>query len=210
MRSAFNSDPYVRKEIERVIARLGIEHVIETGTYTGATTKWFSERVKNVSTVELIENFYDSTMQMCKDLNLANIRCYLGSSADLLGDMITDMNTDKPILFYLDAHREGSWPLIKELETIGELKQDKAIVVIDDFKVPHRNKDYDTYGGHECSMEYIQHTIPRLYRNSPFIYFNDKHDPLSNVGKLYMFPAWMEEKLSDFVKKENDVYYSNL
>ena len=218
MSGAFNCDIFVQKEVERIIKKLDINYVIETGTSTGATTKWFAERVKNVSTVEVIEHTYKDCLQQYK--HLTNINFYLGSSDSLLGEMIKDMNTDETILFYLDAHWYDNWPLLKELEIIGNLKNNNAIVIIDDFKVPNRNKDYDSYEKHECSLEYIQYLIPKIYSENPFIYFNDKHESssaatttnggFSDRGKLYMFPNNLKNELLEFVKKENEVFYSNL
>lgn len=216
MSGAFNCDIFVQKELERIIKKFNINHVIETGTSYGATTEWFAERVKNVSTIEIVEDTYKNCLDNYK--HLRNINFYLGSSNIILDTVIKDMNTDEIILFYLDAHWYDNWPLLKELEIIGNLKKDNAIVIIDDFKVPNRNKDFDSYGEHECSLEYMQHQIPKIYSEEPFIYFNDKHKSssaatninggFSDRGKLYMFPSNLKNELLQFVKKENNLYYS--
>lgn len=218
MSGAFNCGIYVQEEVERIINKFNINYVIETGTSNGVTTEWFSQRVKNVSTIEIIESTYKGCLNTYK--HLTNINFYMGSSDEILDTVINNMDTDEIILFYLDAHWYDNWPLLKELEIIGKLKHNNAIIIIDDFKVPNRNKDYDSYNEHSCSLEYIEPMINKIYSEKPFIYFNDKHESssaatntnggFSDRGKIYMFPNILKSKLIDFVKKENEIFYSNL
>lgn len=72
--------------------------------------------------------------------------------------------------FFLDAHGKGfEWPLKQEIEQITN-RLSKAIILIDDFKVPNNPQFvYDKYGGQECGMSFIRDELnPK--RNYVFIY----------------------------------------
>lgn len=138
-----------------------IDTVIETGTCLGATARLFSLLFDQVHTIEVFEPNYQQARALLS--NTPNVQCYLGNSEQVLETILPSLK-DKPILFYLDAHWHSHWPLLNELEEISKTHRDNCIVVIDDFKVPRRGDiPYDRQGIHECSYEYIQAHLSKIF-----------------------------------------------
>jgi radical SAM protein with 4Fe4S-binding SPASM domain len=82
----------------------------------GRTTQLFSMMVDNVYTIEVNEEYYKQA-SFLNDYD--NIHRYLGDSVEILWEILRYTAKD-PILFYLDAHWEDSWPLLGELKTIAK------------------------------------------------------------------------------------------
>ncbi|CCB89207.1 class I SAM-dependent methyltransferase [Simkania negevensis] len=158
---AFNTAPEIGAFIEYLVKEFGIEIVVETGTYRGFTTAFFSTISKEVHTIEVVEEIYEETKGALK--GRSNITFHLGSSDLVLKDLLPSLKS-KPVLFYLDAHWYDKWPLRQELEEISKTHKDHCVIVIDDFKVPGR-KDipYDKYKKNECSIDYIYENLQKVF-----------------------------------------------
>jgi len=158
---AFNYATEIGAFIEYLMDIFSIDTLVETGTYEGRTTAFFSMLGKQVHTIEVVQEIYEKTKDSLKDRS--NITCYLGSSEKVLKDLLPSLQS-KPLLFYLDAHWYDNWPLLHELEEISKTHYDNCIIVIDDFKVPGR-KDipYDKYKKQECSIDYIYSHLQKLF-----------------------------------------------
>jgi len=186
-RLAFNGSRDIGAFVHYLIDEFEIESVVETGTYLGNTTAFFAQVSKDVHTVEVIEETYQSTKNKLKDF--PNIAFHLGSSDAVLPKLLPKL-ASKRTLFYLDAHWYENWPLLKELEAIAQTHYDNCVVVIDDFKVPGR-KDipYDFYGKHECSLEYIFPKLTKVFSDFQ-IYLLIPKDK-SNRAKFVAYPkSW--------------------
>ena len=150
---AFNTAPEIGAFIEHLVREFSIDTVVETGTFRGFSTAFFSTIGKEVHTIEVVEEIYQETKASLQDCS--NITFHLGSSDIVMKELLPKLES-KPVLFYLDAHWYDKWPLLQELEEISHTHHDNCVIVIDDFKVPGR-KDipYDKYKKNECSINYI-------------------------------------------------------
>jgi hypothetical protein len=116
---------------------------------------------------------------------------HLGDSVSILHSLLPKL-IGKPVLFYLDAHGNGAWPLLGEIAEIGKTHKDNCIIVIDDFKVPGRDDiPYDYYKGNECSYEYIKNQLDEVFTEYAFTYLIPKR--LSSRAKFVALPKkWLE------------------
>ncbi len=179
---AFNKAPELCSFFMYLKDTYQIDTVFETGTYYGFTTAAFALMFNQVYTVEVVKSIYISAQHnLC---SYKNITQYLGSS-DLVLKRHLPALKDKRVLFYLDAHWYDKWPLLNEINEISKTHKDNCIIVIDDFKVPGRSDiDYDKYGSNECSCEYIQEALGRVFSDCSYHFIIPE-----NVGSHAKFVA---------------------
>ena len=60
------------------------------------------------------------------------------------------------ILCYLDAHLGDEWPLNNEIIEIAKVYGDSAIIVIDNFKVPNKSFQFDSYKNQPCDLSFVK------------------------------------------------------
>jgi hypothetical protein len=116
--------------------RLGIRRVVETGTYTGATTRALGGMFESVITIERSDEYYERARQVLG--SLANVQQVHGHSGEELA-AIAPANT--PTLYWLDAHWSGGdtagsddpVPLMRELDAIGA-GDPRDCILIDDAR----------------------------------------------------------------------------
>jgi hypothetical protein len=156
---AMNSMTSRLEATRQMIYALGIEQIIETGTYRGTTTEWFAQFGIPVETVEINERFFAfSKMRLA---GFKNVQVLLTSSVPYLRERKA---TSKPTLFYLDSHWENHLPLREELELIFT-KYPKSVVLIDDFQVADdRGYGFDHYASDkELTIDYVRASnVPAL------------------------------------------------
>jgi hypothetical protein len=116
----------------RIIFALGIKRIIETGTFRGTTTEWFSQFGLPVETVELNQRYFAFSKVRLSGRN--NVRLHLDSSVAFLKKIVREETRNDAHLFYLDAHWEKQLPLREELQLIFN-NIGRAVVIVDDFKV---------------------------------------------------------------------------
>ncbi len=132
--------------MRELIAAFAPAHIIETGTYRGATTEFFasfpSVSVWSCEVVRFYHHYAKRRLRGC-----ANVHLSLGDSGAFLARTAADgVVTAKPCLFYLDAHWYDYLPLDAEIRTVKENWRD-AVIVIDDFQVPgDAGYQFDDYG----------------------------------------------------------------
>ena len=70
---------------------------------------------------------------------------------------------DSKIFFYLDAHSEGDYPLIEELDYIvNNVKE--FVILIDDFQVPDdEGYGYDSFMGRKLNIKFIRDVIKQNF-----------------------------------------------
>jgi hypothetical protein len=115
--------------------------MIETGTHRGDGIKLALdagfEKIYSIDNDPEAERFCN--LRFRRD---PNIKLFTGDSADLLWDMIKDIN--EPITFWLDAHSQyledepaspNPWPLLKELELIARHPIKTHTMLIDDILI---------------------------------------------------------------------------
>lgn len=112
---------------------------VETGSFRGdGIQQALDAGFPSVRSVELSPKYYDHCRERFKDR--PEVRLYLGDSAEILGDVISDINQN--ITFWLDGHHSCGdtalgkfWaPLMQELEHIGAHPIKDHIVMIDDMR----------------------------------------------------------------------------
>lgn len=208
---SFNKDIHVLNTVDYLIQKLGINCIVETGTSCAHTTQVLGEMYPNIEihTIEIIEETYDKSKE--KLSKYTNITCHLGSSEKVLDELLPKLE-GKKILFYLDAHWYDYWPIRDEISLVGKYFKDNAVIVIDDFSVPLREFQCDSYDGHTLSIQYIQEEMYKAYTNV-FFFFNDKTNLQRAVGKIYIFPKqWLEyfKDTSEIWREEGNCYYSTI
>ncbi len=170
----FNNQLLRQEMFIALMARFTPSAIVETGTFKGTTTAFMSDAGVPVYTVEVNPRFFGfARMRLCRRRNVA-LRCQDSRSALrfwLDGELRQRANDT--IFFYLDAHWHDDLPLAAELAIVFERCQ-KAIVMIDDFRVPHDDGyGYDAYGpGQALEPAYIQGVIETfglcaLYPSAP-------------------------------------------
>jgi hypothetical protein len=127
----------------QMIFALGIEQIVETGTYRGTTTEWFAQFGIPIETVEISERFF--AFSKARLAGFPHVKLSLNSSVPYLEARIP---TAARTLFYLDSHWENYLPLREELRLIFR-RYKNAVVLIDDFKV----EDDSGYGFDAYSSE---------------------------------------------------------
>lgn len=181
---AFNGAPELGSFLAYLKKVYDIDVAVETGTFRGNTTVYLSLLFDEVYTVELDGHTYLDTAYRLKEFS--NVRCLLGNSVKILADLLPKLE-GKRVLFYLDAHRDGSSPLRGELLEISSTHRDNCVIVIDDFKVPGREEiPFDRYRGQECAFDYINEQIGEVFSDYEIHYLIP-----SNVecrAKLVVFP----------------------
>ncbi len=141
-----------------IVDRCGIEQFVETGTFRGATTAWFAGYGLPVHTVELNHRFAILARLRFGDNPL--VRTAESDSATFMEEIAADPAiTARTTLFYLDAHWGEMLPLAAELTTLHRAFP-RAVVVIDDFRVPHDDGyAFDDYGpGKRLDLDYLAGT----------------------------------------------------
>ena len=194
----FNGDTYIGPEIRRLIKQFYIQTIIETGTWSGHTTREFATMGPAVWTIDsthehLIEEF---GMSAAHDLYALGVRPVLGDSSKMLKDIIRKVK--EPILFYLDAHGGGANgsnvnPIKEELQQIADYCsiQYPPVICIHDFYVP--GKDFGYNGGdwgkgfEPLSFLLIKPFLDAIYLDGYGSYYNEKADGATR-GIIYVHP----------------------
>ena len=143
-----------RQEIVRELAReLSFDRVIETGTYRGTTTEFFSAVFGvPVATVEAnLRHFTYSSRRLAVN---RHVTVEFGDSRAFLRRLAESPAAKAEVTFvYLDAHWEDDLPLAEELQIIAS-GWPRAVVMIDDFQVPgDTGYAYDGYGPGKLLVE---------------------------------------------------------
>lgn len=173
---------------------MNLDTFIETGTYTGNTSKNMSKYFKKVYTIEASKKMYDVAQSNLK--NFENVELIFGKSQEVIEQLFPKENN---ILFWLDAHwsggdtygEEDECPLIAELRSIFKLSDNKNFcVLIDDARLftspppkPHSYKRWP-------SITEIINEIPRSWH---VIIYDDV---------IYLFPENVTYKVKDFFQEE--------
>jgi predicted O-methyltransferase YrrM len=144
--------------MEGIIRTCGIEQIVETGTYRGASTAWFAEFGVPVHTVEANARF--AHLARLRFASNARVHPVEMDSVAFLDRIAQDSGlTGKVTLFYLDAHWKKRLPLGEEIQIVARAFP-KAIIAIDDFEVADDPAyGFDNYGpGKRLDLDYVRRT----------------------------------------------------
>ena len=206
MNSSFNQDITVFNEVIGFKDKFKINCIVETGTYTGTTTKVLAENFNDVHSIEINVHLHNNVKNNLN--NYKNLHLHLGSSQDVLEKILPEISKKyKNVIFYLDAHWNNYWPINDEIKTIGKYLHNRAIIIIDDFEVPNRKHKYDTYDNNKLNYDYIQDALDECYSDYIHYYLNNTTQirSLTNTGKIYILPKSI---LNDYGINQNMLCYS--
>jgi hypothetical protein len=155
MNDPFNGQRMRLKTIRSLVAEFDPDSFIETGTFIGSTTRFFSGNGVPVFTSEMKRVFWLlARLRLGWRSNVTTVRC---DSRAMLESLTQGRSFVRPFV-YLDAHWWGDFPLTAELDLVLRSWED-VIVVIDDFRVPgDEGYGYDVYEGHPLAIEEL--TLP--------------------------------------------------
>lgn len=186
---AFNMAPELTGYFAALKHHNHISTAVETGTFCGGTTVILSYLFDQVYSIEVDKSYYADTV--VKFQFNPNVNCLFGSSDEVLATLLPSLENER-VLFYLDAHGYGNYPLRNELYNISLTHQDNCIIVIDDIQVPGR-KDipFDSFGPNACSFEYVEDLIETIFSDYTVTYLIPKS--VGSRAKLVIAPdQWRE------------------
>lgn len=177
--SLFNGSIFLKNRVLYLLKEYGVKTVIETGTYHGATTTYFSEKVPFVITIEKDKEIASQVSKKLEQFD--NIRLLEGDSRNKLEEAIE--KSEGQVLLYLDAHSPTDNPIRSELKTIFHSSLENPIIVIHDFKVPSREDlGYNTYqDGSALKWKEIKDLVPENYS----VDYNDEA-PKGERGTIFL------------------------
>ena len=133
--------------VAEMIYKLDPVAIVETGTYLGMTTEWLASFQLPISSCEAVAHNYG--FARARFASTSNVHLVHGDSRTAVAGFLDGSlkpQRDEPMLFYLDAHWFDDLPLDDEVRLIFA-RCPRAIVLIDDFKVPNDlGYGYDDYG----------------------------------------------------------------
>lgn len=155
----FNGQRFRQLIFFDLLCHCPIKTIVETGTFHGATTALFVATSLPVYTVEINPRCF-SYAKMRFLFDRETIHLYHNDSRIFLRDLSEDSSIPKEdVFFYLDAHWGKDPPLREELEIIFS-KWENPIVMVDDFKVPNSNYNFDNYGPRKAlDLSYIDPVV---------------------------------------------------
>jgi len=166
----FNGQRY-RQEVFSELARLFAPvAIVETGTFRGTTTDYIARTGVPVYTVEYNRRFYVySKARFWRRRNVNLLQGDSRTNLTKLADGVLSGAKNDNVLFYLDAHWGADLPLARELDIVFG-GWPRAVVMIDDFQVPHDSGyTYDDYGqGKALTPDYI---APAVAKHDLVIYY---------------------------------------
>jgi cephalosporin hydroxylase len=183
----FNADIYLEEKFLEIKKNNNLDTVIETGTFHGATTIWFSQNFKKVYTVECNEVYFKESGENIG--NPINVIRKLQDSPVFLKEVLPLIDDSKTIIF-LDAHWYTN-PVLNELIAIKESGK-KPILAIHDFMVPdHPEFGYDIYPEQDIvyNWEWIQNYIEDIYGKNGYTRGYNTEATGAMRGCLFIFPT---------------------
>lgn len=185
-KNAFNGDVHLAKKFLQIKKDFSISTIIETGTFHGKTTEWFSRNFDYVYTAEVKPEHYQIAAESLSSLD--NVKMFLDTSPSVLQQVLPVIDENKSIIF-LDAHWYTN-PVLDELVQIKKSGK-KPILAIHDFQVPeHPELGYDQYPdqGIVYNWEWIQNHIESIYGSDGYIKEYNEIATGAMRGCLFIFP----------------------
>lgn len=182
----FAKDIFVEQKVTELIKTYNCTVGVETGTMKGITTKWLSQKLKKVYTIELDDFYHDYAQKACTPYD--NITFLKGDSVQQLSNILPEI-TNERCFFFLDAHCHAVCPTPDELIVIKNIKV-LPVIAIHDFYVPGKDFGWDSYPYFEYKWEKISHLVDDIYNKDGYDYFynQETHPESFNRGIVYIVP----------------------
>ena len=185
-KKGFEGDTHLHNKFRTICDKFKINHIIETGTYHGYTTRHLAKWVDRVDTIEVVKENFDTAKAHLSELK--NVHQHLGSSEKIIGELLKIESGN--LFCFLDAHWQHYNPLIDELKAIKESGR-KPIIAIHDFKVPnHPEFGFDVYKqtGIVYEWDWIKESIEAIYGVDGYkVQYNDKSVGAKR-GVIFIYP----------------------
>lgn len=130
--------------------RFGVSALVETGTAEGNSAIFYSKHFREVYSCEAAPGLYELAQKRSR--HLPNVHLYQRRSPVFLRSF-----TAWPVIFFLDAHSPGDWPIWEELEALAG--NTRCCIVVHDFKVPVPGLGYLKDGTLALDLDYIQEPL---------------------------------------------------
>lgn len=158
-------DKVAIENIIKIRDRFGIKCFLETGTAEGNNAIFWAQHFQWVFSCDVDQELLERANR--RGRHLGNVFfCYSPSPVFIRGFLSQyerDNRTD-PLLFFLDAHEPGNWPILDELRSLRGLRS--CCIVIHDFKVA--GLGHISYGGQALDFDYI---AKEIFRVNPDFHF---------------------------------------
>jgi hypothetical protein len=170
MLAGFHGDLYILKLVHWIIGQ-GVRGFIETGCNEGTTLAYVARTWPNLPCYSCEPNPDSHELAREKTAASANAKVLPMLSQDFMlhiDERHPELHDQS--LLWLDSHGPGFvWPLQEEVAWFTRRFQ-RSWALIDDFKVPGRPEfGFDTYGGQECSFDFIRPHIDEIHSSRLFV-----------------------------------------
>lgn len=174
------NDHVADQRFRELVQQHQVQTVVETGTCAAQGTLAMSQYVPLVVSSEIVRTSWETSCRIVGQsgypwqwLQHDYMRCFhgpngwivlaMGDSPAVIRDVLQPgAGLARPILFFLDAHWLGVWPLQEELKAIAEANVPDSLIVIHDFKSPGTNFGYDYYNGHDLDLAYVTEPLLKI------------------------------------------------
>lgn len=182
---AFNQDTILQKKYIELVEKYSPDVLIETGTYEGDTTEFFSSFNLPVLTTEWFEHNALIAREKLKNKN--NVSILVGDSATELEKKL-DFLEDKKIIIFLDSHGQEDFSCERELEFLAKLSV-KPVIIIHDFNVPNKLFQGGNYDNHPYDYSYFKKYFDLIYGEFGYTYeYNKESNGNPKVGVIILEP----------------------
>jgi len=189
----FNGNSLFGPELKaNYLTKFNIQSCIETGTYKGSSTLWFSQNLPEVHTIENNGELFNENKARFAGKN--NIRPHLGNSPQVLAAILRNWDPTRRAIFYLDAHWNDYWPLNDELLAISKSSaRDNCLILIDDFQVPGRpDIPFDSYKSQPLNLQFVAKNLRLALPDLHYEYYAPPPAHAKSRGRLIAFPkSWL-------------------
>lgn len=143
---AFNGQEQRKLIFDELLKLFEFDVIIETGTRSGNTTAYMRESSGlPIITCEIDRILYQVAQRRLEDFD--SITFARGDSRKFLYKLFKENTSFSEAFIYLDAHWYDDLPLAEELQIISSNFDGRAVIMVDDFRVPgDEGYGYDDYG----------------------------------------------------------------
>ncbi|MEM7509521.1 MAG: hypothetical protein AAF388_01230 [Bacteroidota bacterium] len=201
----------VPKDLVKKLQEFGdINVFVETGTFTGNTTRWASEVFQKVYTVEIVPELREEAMRLSEGVD--NIEFLLGNSREILPAYKEAFG--ETVLFWLDGHYSGGatggkneqCPLMEELSSIVGIKN--VYILIDDARC-FMGRLPEPYGGdHWPRVDEIFSFLTENFPNNRFTIHDDVIISVPEASWHVVEDNWENKYWDRYPKGKNNNYDS--
>lgn len=189
---AFNDDTILQQIFTDLVEKHKPTHIIETGTYHGYTTEFFTQFAGVVVIgIESNPEYATITRDRIYKNGLGPWSITNADSANELSKLMNVLNEPSnlslKVIYFLDAHWANDQALERELEVLKRHRT-KPVIMIHDWKVPGKNFGYDSYGGVDYSYDNYKPYFDAIYPEGYTHRYNEETVGYGNRGVIILEP----------------------